>query len=124
MPIGAVVEDGKDSIVFVQADPKKPVYTMRRVQVTNRFDRTAYVRSVPRVRKGEGQARRGRAIVPADEPLREGERVLTTGALELKTALASKLSEGPGVAGTGRTATLPASESLGPATLDPAVPDP
>ena len=27
------------------------------------------------------------------EPLREGERVLTAGALELKTALANKLSE-------------------------------
>ena len=47
VPISAVVEDGKDSIVFVQTDRKEAVYTMRRVQVTNRFERTAYVRSVP-----------------------------------------------------------------------------
>ncbi len=66
VPISAVVEDGKDSIVFVQTDPKKPVYTMRRVQVTNRFERTAYVRSVP-VTKRRGACRgRGWATVLAD----------------------------------------------------------
>ena len=94
VPIGALVEDGKDSIVFVQADPKEPIYTMRRVQVTNRFEHTAYVRSVP-LTKDEERVRRetdGQASLPA-EPLGEGERVLTTGALELKTALENKLSE-------------------------------
>ena len=94
VPISAVVEDGKDSIVFVQTDPEKPVFTMRRVQVTNRFDRTAYVRSVP-VTTDERRAA-GEDVQPSlpKEPLREGERVLTAGALELKTALANKLSEG------------------------------
>ena len=94
VPISAVVEDGKDSIVFVQADPQKPVYTMRRVQVTNRFDRTAYVRSVP-MSKDEQRApdAEGQPSSPA-EPLRAGERVLTAGTLELKAALASKVSEG------------------------------
>ena len=93
VPISAMVEDGKDSIVFVQTDPAKPVYTMRRVQVTNRFDRTAYVRSVP-LAKGEelGAGEDAQPSLPK-EPLREGERVLTAGALELKTALANKLSE-------------------------------
>ncbi|MFZ1932184.1 MAG: efflux RND transporter periplasmic adaptor subunit [Thermoguttaceae bacterium] len=93
VPIAAVVEDGKESIVFVQTDPKRPVYTMRRVQVTNRFDRTAYVRSVP-VKQDDERVLQGDA--PASlptEPLREGERVLTAGSLELKTALANKLSE-------------------------------
>src|SRR5208283_945257 len=47
VPIGALVEDGKDSIVFVQTDAKEPIYTLRRVQVTNRFEHVAYVRSVP-----------------------------------------------------------------------------
>ena len=96
VPIGALVEDGKDSIVFVQSDPKEPIYTMRRVEVSNRFDRTAYVRSVPVSKKNDEQqaaAEGGQASLPA-EPLREGERVLTTGALELKTALENKLSEG------------------------------
>ena len=92
VPIGAVVEDGKDSIVFVQADPKKPVYTMRRVQVTNRFEQTAYVRSVPATKNEELAPGEERQSSLPTEPLREGERVLTAGALELKTALANKLS--------------------------------
>ncbi len=65
VPIGALVEDGKDSIVFVQADPKEPVYTMRRVQVTNRFDRTAYVRSVPADQRRGARGGRGWATILA-----------------------------------------------------------
>ena len=72
VPIGAVVEDGKDSIVFVQTDPKKPIYTMRRVQVTNRFDRTAYVRSVPATKDEERAAGRGRATVVAHGAVARG----------------------------------------------------
>jgi cobalt-zinc-cadmium efflux system membrane fusion protein len=94
VPISAIVENGVESVVFVQADATKPVYTLRAVQVTNRFDRTAYLRSVPLDKEdalatddGADQPRRG-------EPLREGERVLTAGVLELKTALANKLAEG------------------------------
>jgi membrane fusion protein, heavy metal efflux system len=91
VPIGALVEDGKDSIVFVQPDPKAPIFTMRRVEVASRYDRTAYVRSV---------LERNKESVPGDssaaspvEPLHEGERVLMTGSLELKTALENRLSE-------------------------------
>ncbi|MGA2258905.1 MAG: efflux RND transporter periplasmic adaptor subunit, partial [Thermoguttaceae bacterium] len=93
VPISALVEDGKDSIIFVQSDPKEPIYTMRRVEVTNRFEHTAYVRSVP-LTKEEARAARddGQASLTA-EPLRERERVLTTGALELKTALENRQSE-------------------------------
>jgi cobalt-zinc-cadmium efflux system membrane fusion protein len=93
VPISAVVEDGKDSIVFVQTDPEKPVYTMRRVQVTNRFDRTAYVRSVPTTKAAERAPEADAQLLLPTEPLREGERVLMAGVLELKTALANKLSE-------------------------------
>jgi cobalt-zinc-cadmium efflux system membrane fusion protein len=92
VPIGAVVEDGKDSIVFVQTNPKEPVFTMRRVQVTNRFEKTAYVRSVP-VTKDETRAAEEGTVFLAADPLGAGERVLTSGALELKTALENKLSE-------------------------------
>jgi cobalt-zinc-cadmium efflux system membrane fusion protein len=93
VPIGALVEDGKDSIVFVETDPKDATYTMRRVDVTNRFDRTAYVRSTPLTKEEERAAKEaGQSSLPT-EPLREGERVLTTGSLELKTALENKLSE-------------------------------
>jgi cobalt-zinc-cadmium efflux system membrane fusion protein len=93
VPIGALVEDGKDSIVFVQTDPNEPVYTMRRVEVTNRFDRTAYVRSVLMTKDALPAAGDGRQPSLPTEPLREGDRVLTTGALELKTALQNKQSE-------------------------------
>ncbi len=55
VPMSALVEDGKDSIVFVQPDAKEPIYTMRRVQVTSRFEHTAYVRSEP-LSKDEARA--------------------------------------------------------------------
>jgi cobalt-zinc-cadmium efflux system membrane fusion protein len=45
VPIDAVVEDGQYAVVFVQTDPAKQHYQMRRVQVTHRFDKTAFVRS-------------------------------------------------------------------------------
>jgi hypothetical protein len=96
VPISAIVEDGRDSIVFVQADPKKSIYTMRRVQVTNRFDRTAYMRSIPVTKDEEHAPGEDGQPSPPTEPLLEGERVLTTGAMELKAALANKLSDGNG----------------------------
>ncbi len=94
VPIGALVEDGKASIVFVQPDPKEPIFTMRRVEVTNRFERTAYVRSAPATKKDEERLAResGQASLPV-EPLGEGQRVLTTGALELKTELENLQSQ-------------------------------
>jgi cobalt-zinc-cadmium efflux system membrane fusion protein len=95
VPISALVEDGKDSVVFVQADPSKPIYTMRRVQVTNRFAQTACVRSVPASKDGNvAPEEEGMQSSLPVEPLRQGERVLTAGVLELKTALANKLSAG------------------------------
>lgn len=86
IPVGALVEDGHDSVVFVQSDPARAEFTLRHVQVTARFDRTAYVRCTPasRAEPAEGEA------PPAApwEPLQPGVRVLETGALELKAALA------------------------------------
>jgi cobalt-zinc-cadmium efflux system membrane fusion protein len=93
VPISALVEDGKDSIVFVQPDPKEPVYTLRCVHVTNRFEKTAYVRSVPMTKEETRAVEEEGQVSLSAEPLREGERVLTTGSLELKTALENKLSE-------------------------------
>ena len=88
VPISAIVEDGNESVVFVQPDAKQPVFTMRRVEVTNRFDHTAYVRSTP-LNKGE----KVNGKQTGKEALREGDRVLTAGVLELKTVLAVKQSE-------------------------------
>src|SRR5262249_26695787 len=47
VPISAVAEDGQQCVVFVQTDAKKHHYTMRRVVVTHRFDKTAFIRSDP-----------------------------------------------------------------------------
>lgn len=87
VPLTALVEDGKQSFVFVQADPAQPVYTMRRVRVTHRFEQTAFVRS--RLTDQE------RALTPEEkalglyspEPLKLGERIIPSGVLELRTAL-------------------------------------
>jgi cobalt-zinc-cadmium efflux system membrane fusion protein len=66
IPIGALVEDGKESIVFVQPDPKENRFVMRHVSVTRRG-------------LDEAEVRAG--------VLREGERVVRSGSLELKAAL-------------------------------------
>jgi membrane fusion protein, heavy metal efflux system len=94
VPISALVEDGKDSIVFVQTDPKEPIYTMRRVEVLTRFDRTAFVRSAPALKKNTERRAKDESQSSAPvELLHEEDRVITAGALELKTALENKLSE-------------------------------
>jgi cobalt-zinc-cadmium efflux system membrane fusion protein len=41
IPASALVEDGADSVVFVQPDPKKRVYVMKRVAVVQRFNAPA-----------------------------------------------------------------------------------
>jgi cobalt-zinc-cadmium efflux system membrane fusion protein len=87
VPIDAVVDDGLQSVVFVQLDPGKHHYTMRRVQITSRFDRSAFVRSSP-IPKGQQltpeEAEQG--LLPK-EALRPGERVVQAGVGELKAAL-------------------------------------
>jgi membrane fusion protein, heavy metal efflux system len=95
VPIDAVVDDGQQCIVFVQTDPVKHpnYYTMRRVQLTHRFDKTAFVRSKP-FAKGEQRTSEEEelGILPR-EPLRPDERILQTGVGELKAALIDKESE-------------------------------
>ncbi len=87
VPLTALAEDGKQSLVFVQPDPAKPRYSMRRVQVTHRFDRTAYVRSrlTPAEQKLTPEET-AQGFQPR-EPLKPGERILPSGVLELRAAL-------------------------------------
>lgn len=87
VPLTALAEDGQQSFVFVQSEPDKHIYTLRRVKVTHRFEKTAYVRS--RLAPGEDvlsseQAAKG--LLPLKE-LHVGERVLGSGVLELRNAL-------------------------------------
>jgi cobalt-zinc-cadmium efflux system membrane fusion protein len=86
-PIDAVVEDGRDAIVFVQPDSAKPCYTMRRIQLTHRFEKTAFVRSKPFAENERLTAEEKEMGMLPLEPLRPGERILRTGAGELKAAL-------------------------------------
>ena len=71
----------------VRADrPVRHRFTMRRVQVASRFDRSVFVRrtSIPKAEQLTGtEAEEG--LLPR-EPLRPGERVLRAGAVELKAA--------------------------------------
>jgi cobalt-zinc-cadmium efflux system membrane fusion protein len=87
IPMAAVADDGRQTVVFVQPDPAKPLYTMKRVKVTHRFDKVAYVSSVltdADVALGQAQAKDG--LLPFSA-LKDGDRVLTAGILELKKEL-------------------------------------
>jgi cobalt-zinc-cadmium efflux system membrane fusion protein len=93
VPINAVVEDGKYCVVFVQTDPAKHQYTMRRVQLTHRFEGTAFVRSKPFKENERWLAsdEKELGLLPL-EPLRPGERILKTGVGELKAELLDRES--------------------------------
>jgi len=80
IPTRALVEDGDESIVFVQNSPDASRYTIRRVAVVRRHHDVVYLRS----RLTERQKSQGL------EEVHEGETVVAAGALELKAALQEK----------------------------------
>jgi cobalt-zinc-cadmium efflux system membrane fusion protein len=84
IPDAALVDDGKQSLVFVQPDPAQLRFTMRRVQVTHRFADTVFVRSTPIPKEEQLTAPEAEEGLLPREPLRPGERVLTAGSVELK----------------------------------------
>jgi cobalt-zinc-cadmium efflux system membrane fusion protein len=87
VPIDAVVEDGRYCVVFVQTDAARQQYTMRRVQLLHRFEKTAFVRSRPFAEEEQLTAEEKELGLLPFEPLRPGERVLRNGVGELKAAL-------------------------------------
>jgi len=87
VPIDAVVEDGKYSVVFVQTDPNKHDYTMRRVQLTHRFEKVAFIRSTPFAEKERLTPEEKEQNMLPLEPLLPGDRILKNGVGELKAAL-------------------------------------
>jgi cobalt-zinc-cadmium efflux system membrane fusion protein len=94
VPMDAVVEDGQQAIVFVQNKQNQDVFTMRRVQVTHRFEETAFVRSTdfPSKELRLTREEREQGLLPK-ELLHVGERALRRGAVELKAALLDKESQ-------------------------------
>jgi len=87
IPTDALVDDGKQSLVFVQPDVGAHHFTMRRVQVTQRFDRTVFVRDTPIPKEEQLTALEAEEGLLPKEALRPGERVLLSGAVELKAAV-------------------------------------
>jgi cobalt-zinc-cadmium efflux system membrane fusion protein len=87
IPVDALIDDGIQSLVFVQPVPKLHRYTMRRVEVTHRFDKTVFIRSteIPEAeRLTSHEAREG--LLPK-QALRPGELLLTAGSVELKATV-------------------------------------
>ena len=78
IPVAALVEDGKESTVFVQLKAGEFQYTARRVKITRRGPEIVHVCN---------------DLSPAEEslgfrPVKPGERLVTSGCLSLKAALA------------------------------------
>jgi membrane fusion protein, heavy metal efflux system len=87
IPASAVVDDGKQTVVFIQHDENKPQYTMRRVMVTHRYDNKVFVRSWLSEQEQKLTPEEQDAGLMPKKPLLLGERVLTAGILELKKEL-------------------------------------
>ena len=87
VPTDAMVDDGMQSLVFVQSDPSVHQFTMRRVHVTHRFERSVFVRDTPLPKEEQLTAKEAEEGLLPKEPLRPGERVLLAGSVELKAAL-------------------------------------
>jgi cobalt-zinc-cadmium efflux system membrane fusion protein len=87
VPLTALAEDGKQSFVFVQPDPSQPQFTMRRVEVTHRFDTTAFVKSRLTPAEQKLSAEEKAQKFQPREPLLAGEHIIASGVLELRDAL-------------------------------------
>jgi cobalt-zinc-cadmium efflux system membrane fusion protein len=77
LPSSALDENGAESVIFVQPDPAKSRYTLRRVSVAMRLRDVDYVRT----ELTEAQRKKGL------QEVKPGEFVVTQGVLELKAAL-------------------------------------
>jgi membrane fusion protein, heavy metal efflux system len=77
IPSAGLVEDGGDSVVFVQADPKAPVFTMKRVKVMRRLQGWVWVLSQ------RDDADKNEVF----QLIKPKERVVTDGAVSLKATL-------------------------------------
>jgi cobalt-zinc-cadmium efflux system membrane fusion protein len=93
VPLTALAEDGRQSIVFVQPDPEQARYTLRRVVVASRFETTAFVKSRLTPEEAKLTPQEAELGLYQPEPLRPSERVIISGALELRAALEDKESQ-------------------------------
>jgi len=82
IPADALVDDGKQSLVFVQPDPARHNFTMRRVDVKQRLDGKVFVRSTPIPKEEQLTTAEAEQGLLPKEPLSRGERVLVRGTSE------------------------------------------
>jgi cobalt-zinc-cadmium efflux system membrane fusion protein len=92
VPINAIIDEGRQCLVFVQTNAEQQHYQLRRVVVTQRFDKTAYVKSALTAAEANlTQDEADDGLLPP-QPLEKGARVLTVGALELRKELDDLMS--------------------------------
>jgi cobalt-zinc-cadmium efflux system membrane fusion protein len=87
IPVEALIDDGIQSLVFIQPEAGKHRFTMRRVEVTHRFERTVFVRSTEIPQNERLTAKEAEEGLLPKEPLRSGELCLMAGSLELKATV-------------------------------------
>jgi cobalt-zinc-cadmium efflux system membrane fusion protein len=93
VPMDGLVEDGQQAIVFVRTNSRKHHYTMRRVDVVRRFERTAFVKSQDKdIHNPLNAEDKEQGLLPK-EALHEGDVILLRGAVELKAALLDRESQ-------------------------------
>ena len=102
IPTDALVDDGKQSLVFVQPDATKRQFTMHRVDVTHRFASTVFVRDTPIPKEEQLTPQEAEEGLLPKEPLRPGERVLLAGSVELKRVVIDLESRPKKVGGPAR----------------------
>jgi cobalt-zinc-cadmium efflux system membrane fusion protein len=93
VPPSAVGDDGQQSIVFVETDPQKQYYTMHRVELVRRFEKSVFVRSRPFAKDEQLTVEEQELGLQPKQPLLPGERILGTGVGELKSALTEMESQ-------------------------------
>lgn len=93
VPPSAVGDDGQESIVFVESNAKKQEYTMRRVELVRRFEKSVFVRSRPFTKEEQLTNEEKELSMLPKQPLLPGERILGGGVGELKSALLDKESQ-------------------------------
>jgi cobalt-zinc-cadmium efflux system membrane fusion protein len=87
IPSSAVVDDGRQCIVFIQPKEGSHTFTMRRVDVTQRFENTVFVRRTKIAKEDQLTASEAEEGLLPKQPLESGALVLTAGVLELKATL-------------------------------------
>jgi cobalt-zinc-cadmium efflux system membrane fusion protein len=92
IPTEALNEQDGQSLVFVQPDPHKLQFVLRRIAVTSRFQDVVFVRSELRKAEEEESAQEAAKGRRPILPLRPGERVVTRSVTMLTTAVRDLLA--------------------------------